>query len=372
MRIGFDVTPITVNRTGVGNYCFYLLKHLVSMMKEESISCFSAGRGGSGLSDLGLELPHHHTAIPTRALYKLWSLFNAPKVDKMLGGVDVYHATNFFLPAVESARRIVTIHDLTFLVAPHLCSPKILAPFSKGIKRFAQSADAIVTYSEWTRSDMATFLDVEPEKVTVTPLAVDEGLHPIPKDEAASHIAEKYDIKTPYLLFVSTLEPRKNVPGLIRAFAKIAKDLPHNLVLIGGLGWDCEIIFQTIEEFGLSERVHHMGFLNPHSELAAFYSAADAFVFPSFYEGFGLPILEAMACGCPVVSSTNASLPEVAGECAVYCDAEDDSSIVNAVYKILQDETATNEMVAKGLERSKEFSWESCAKLTLDLYERLA
>ncbi|MBI5094186.1 MAG: glycosyltransferase family 4 protein [Candidatus Hydrogenedentes bacterium] len=369
MRIGFDIGPISKNRTGVGNYCFYLLKNLIALDPSDQFIGFASGRRRPELDALSGKLPYRWLSCPTRLLYKSWTYLRRPRVDRMLGGVDLYHATNYFLPPTEKARRVVTIHDLAFLATPGLCSPSIVGPFSANIRRFARDADGVLVYSQSTKNDVLRFLDVPAERVTVAPMAVDEDFVPMPRESAIAHLKTAYHIEGPFLLFVSTLEPRKNVPTLLRAFARLT-DLPHRLVMIGSIGWNSDPIFEAIRELGLEDRIIRPGFV-PHLELPAFFCAANAFVFPTLYEGFGLPLLEALTCGCPVVASDNSSVPEVTGGAALTMDAMDIEGIADAVRRVISDTALRESLVARGLEHAKRFSWPNCAATTLDLYRKL-
>lgn len=370
MRVGIDISPLTAQRTGVGNYCYYLLKHLLSA-GDCTFHGFSSGRRGIALGELAGKLRHRHVPIPTRVLYRVWDWAGAPTVDRLLGGVDVYHATNYYLGPVSRARTVVTIHDLAFMVHPELCSPKIVGPFSKGMAGFARRADAIMAYSESTKRDVVRQLGVGAEKVTVAPMAVDEGFAPMGREAAEAYVGERYGVRPPYLLFVSTLEPRKNVPTLIRAFETIAADYPHSLVLIGGVGWNAGPILQAIEDSPVRERIIRPGFV-PHMKLPAFYCAADAFVFPTLYEGFGLPLLEALLCGCPVVAAENSSVPEVTGGAALLSDAMDVDGIASNVMRVLDDGDLREKLVARGKAHAAGYSWHACAETTLDVYRGLA
>ena len=369
MRVGFDIGPISKNRTGVGNYCYYLLKNLLDLSSPAQFVGFASGRSRPQLDALAGRVPYRWLPCPTRLLYKSWTHLRQPQVDGLLGGVDVYHATNYFLPPARSAKRVVTIHDLAFIAAPEWCSPKIVEPFSGGMKRFAREADGILVYSESTKNDVLRYLDADPAKITVAPMAVDESFTPMPRERAVAHVKTRYGIDGPFLLFVSTLEPRKNIPTLLRTFAKLT-ELPHRLVMIGSVGWNAEPIFQTIKELRLEDRIIRPGFV-PHLELPAFYCAADAFVFPTLYEGFGLPLLEALLCGCPVVTSDNSSVPEVTGGAALATDAMDVDGFADAVRRMLSDDALRTALIARGLEHAKRFSWKACAEVTLDVYQRL-
>ncbi len=371
MRVGFDIGPITPAPTGVGNYCYYLLKHLLADYGDVDFVGFASGRRRPALQELDGRLYYRYMPVPTRALYRAWLRWGRPRVDRLLGGVDVYHATNYFLPPVQAARRVVTIHDLAFLVSPELASPRIVGPYSKHMARFAGEADHILTYSEATKADVVEYLEVSPDKITVAPMAVDDGFALVPREEAARRVKETYGIDTPFLLFVSTLEPRKNVPTLLRAFAKITRYYPHRLVLIGSVGWNADDIFRTLDKLNLGDRVVRPGFV-PHRELPIFYCAADAFVFPTLYEGFGLPLLEALTCGCPVVASDNSSVPEVTGDAALRSPAHDADAIAEDISRVLSNEALREEMVRRGLAHARRYSWKACARATYNVYRSLA
>ncbi len=372
MRIGFDISPITASRTGVGNYCYYTLKHLLELAPEDAFYGFSSGLRRIVLDEMEHRLAsHHHVQLPTRVMYAIWSLLSAPKVDRLLGGVDVYHATNYFLPPAQAARTVVSIYDLAFLVNPAWCSPKIVGPYSAGMRRFAAKADGIVVCSEATKRDVVHLLGVEPEKIAVMYGGVDERFAPVPREQAVPLLEQRYGVRPPFLLFVSTLEPRKNVTGLLHGFSRIVKDIPHQLVLLGSVGWRAEPIFQAIDELGLANRVVRPGFV-PHEELPLFYGAADAFVFPSHYEGFGLPVLEAMTCACPVITSTTSSLPEVIGSAGLMVEPSDPDALAEAILEITGDKALRQELGRRGVEQAKRFSWSRCAQVVLDMYRRLA
>ena len=333
---------------------------------------FASGLRPLELGDLTGTLAYRAVPVPTRALYRIWSLLGAPKVDALLGGADVYHATNYFLPPTRSARRVVTIYDLSFLSMPEHSSPKITHVFAKGVRRFAQQADAVLTCSQATKSDVVRLLDVSADRVAVAYGAVDEACVALERDAASERVAERFGVRRPFILFVSTIEPRKNVPALLRAFGRLAREIPHDLVLAGPKGWQAEAIFREIDALHLEDRVILTGFITDRADLAALYSAADLFAFPSLYEGFGLPVLEAMTCGCPVVTADNSSLPEVAGEAALLVDARDVPAIASAMRRVLEDDALRQAMVARGFAQATRFSWEACARRTLEVYKDLA
>ena len=373
MRIGFDISPLTPNRTGVGTYCYFLLRALLANHGQHSFFGYSTGSNpvvpGPSLASLA---GHRHWRVPTRVAYKLWDVTGHPKVDSAFGGLDVFHATNFFLPPVTQAARVVTIHDLGFLVNPSWSSPKIVGPYSKGIERFVREADAILVYSESTRNDLVRLAGAVPEKIHLAPLGVDARFRPMSGDLARKRVTERYGLAFPYLFFVSTIEPRKNIEGMIRAYAKAAKHIPHRLVLAGGMGWQPTSVEAIARDAGVADRVVTLGYVKNDEDLPALYSAADVFLFPSHYEGFGLPILEAFACGCPVVTSNRASLPEVAGDAALMSDSEDLDEIAKNIIRIIGDDHLREGLIHRGRERARTFTWQRCAAQTMQTYEAVA
>ncbi len=371
MRIGIDISPITQHRTGVGTYCYYVLKHMVQRYPDVVFKGFSSGAYRVELGPVREYVQHRRLPLPTRLLYRIWRISGAPRVDKFLGGVDVFHATNFFLPPTREARRVVSIYDLSFLAVPKLSSPRIVGPFSSGVRRFAHEADAIIACSKATKHDIETLLDVDPDKISVVYGAVDEDIEPVDPQRAAAYLARVYDIEGPFMLFVGTIEPRKNVAGLLRAFERVAGDVPHRLVLVGPMGWETDRYRKTLRDVSLGDRILHLGYIESHNELSFFYSAADAFVFPTFYEGFGLPLLEALACGCPVVTSEVASVPEATGGAAVYADPRDPDSIAGSICRVLDDKQLRQTLVERGLNHARSLSWQTSADKTLDVYRKV-
>ena len=370
MRIGIDVTPLAGQRTGVGRYTHYLLQHLAAHADADTLHGLSTGTVKLDARDRQLLTEHKHLPLPTRVMYALWNATRLPRADALLGGVDVYHATNYFLPPLASARSVVTIHDLAFLRNPEWGSPKIIKTFSQGVQRFAQQASAVAACSEATKKDIVELLEIDADKVSVIYEAADETFTSVDRDAARDDLARLYGIAAPILLFVGTIEPRKNIEGLLRAFAQVHKEIPHQLVLVGKHGWGPATVPEMADRLGIRERVLPIGFVS-HEELIKFYSASNAFVFPSFYEGFGLPVLEAMRCGAPVITSNVSSLPEVAGDAAEYVDPADVNELAQAIQRVALDPTLRASMRERGVAQVKRFSWAQCAQQTHDLYRSL-
>lgn len=364
MRIGIEITPIGATPTGVGYYTRHLLAELVRQRQDHSYVGFASGVRALDLS--GIPIPFRRMPVPTRLLYTLWNATGMPRVDRFLGGVDVYHAVNYVLPPLARAARVLTVHDLAFLRHPKWCSPKIVGPFSRTIVRHVQRAHAVIACSQATRGDILELLDAKPERVHVVYEAADALFRPVDRTLAQKRVQDALGVAPPYLLFVGAIEPRKNIATLLQAFA--AARLPHRLVLAGGWGWNSASIPEEAVRLGIMDRLVFTGYVRDRSLFPALYSAADLFVFPSWYEGFGLPVIEAMACGCPVVCSTAASLPEVGGDAPEYVAPEDVDGLAAALVRISEDAALREDMRAKGLRQAHQFSWERCAAETLACY----
>lgn len=368
MRIGFDTSPLTARRSGIGNYVANLLYEIVQQLDgEDRVAALSVGRAEPDYSALGLAMESRHIPIPARLMYRIWNTLRWPAADRLLGDVDVYHATNFFLPPVRHARRVVSIPDASFAVVPELCSPKIVGPFSGSVAQFAREADVVLTISEASKRDIVAQFGVDDTKVQVTYPGPGVHLESAPGDNPESVLSETFGLRGPLVLFVSTLEPRKNIPGLVRAFDSIADKVPHNLVLAGQLGWNTGPIMDAIKNARHADRIRHLGFVADY-DLAALYAVADVFVFPSFYEGFGLPVLEAMRAGCPVITANNSALPEVGGDAAVYVDAHDWEALAATMTRVLADDAERSAMAERGRAQAARFTWRACAEATIAAY----
>jgi glycosyltransferase involved in cell wall biosynthesis len=303
---------------------------------------------------------------PLRLLYPAWSYAGWPPLPGSLRGCGVVHVTN---PAgVAPARRgqalVVTVHDLAFEHLPASFPPRWRTLYRAGLRAAARRADAILTPSRFTADDLIDRTGVDPATVHVTPLAAAPALAPAP-DELI--LLQEIDVRPPYLLFVGTIEERKNLVRLARAYRHLAAEgLPHTLVLNGPPGWGADDVFRAAGEGGPGRIVHTSGL--DDATLGALYRHADAFVYPSSYEGFGLPVLEAMQYGLPVVASDSSSIPEVAGDAAVLVDASDQDALADALRRVLTDRILRADLAARGPAQAARFSWEATARATIAAY----
>ncbi|MBI3176558.1 MAG: glycosyltransferase family 4 protein, partial [Chloroflexi bacterium] len=258
-------------------------------------------------------------------------------------------------------------HDLTFLRYPQFLTAESRRYYNDQIVAAAQRADAILADSEATRTDVINLLDAPSHKVTTVHLAADSRFAPLPAEAVAADRA-RLGLPSDYLLFVGTFEPRKNVSGLLNAYAILPPDAPP-LMLAGNTGWLFDEVEALVTQLGLSDRVRFVPDV-PADDLPALYRGASALVLPSHYEGFGLPVLEAFACGTPVIAADRASLPEIAGDAAALCDPDDPAGIAHAIQTVLSDSAYSAALIAKGFTRAKSFSWDKCARETLNVYRR--
>jgi alpha-1,3-rhamnosyl/mannosyltransferase len=293
----------------------------------------------------------------------------APAMERSLGPYDVYHATNYvFTHSVKRARRVVTIHDLTLMLFPEWHPRTRVSTMVSEISRSVEVADHILADSTATRDDIVKQLSVSSDRISVVPLAADRSFEPMPATETTKILSNWGLAPDSYLLFMGTIEPRKNLLRLLQA-VELAGNRIGPLVIAGAHGWGSDGLFGRIQSLQRSGRVTYLGYV-PDDARPALLNGARAFVYPSLYEGFGLPVLEAMACGIPVLASNVSSLPEVVGEAGVMVDPGDVDSIANEMIRLWQDDALRRDLSVKGLERARRFSWERTARQTLNVYTR--
>lgn len=283
--------------------------------------------------------------------------------------IDIFHGPSFMLPIFKPSKSIITVHDLTFLYYPQGFNFSTKLYYYIFFKRSLKIADIIIADSHSTKKDLMKYYHIHPNKIQVIYLGVDEIFKKITNKKMIEKVKQKYSLPDNYFLFVGLLSPRKNIKGALRAFAQLKTN--HKFVIVGNKGWLYEPIFKLINKLNLKKKVILTGYANVN-ELPTIYSCAEALVFPSFYEGFGIPILEAMACGCPVITSNVSSMPEVAGDAALLVDPYNINEIKDAMNIILMDKNKKQELIKKGYSQTKKFSWKKMAEETVKVYDRLA
>ncbi len=324
------------------------------------------------------------SAFKQNGMVPLWGAARAPGL-LTLGQVEIawiakrcdlalIHDPTGLIPlAASSARRVATIHDLIPYVHPENSTKMDWMIYHFWLPFVVKNLDGIITVSSHSKADIVRCLRVNPDRVTVIPEGVDWRYRPIEPWEV-QRVLERHAISFPYILFVSAVEPRKkrkNLPRLLEAFARFLKwSKRWRLVIVGNRRKSYPPVEETLERLELKPHVHFTGFV-PEEDLPALYNGASLFIYPSLYEGFGLPILEAMACGTPAVTSNTSSLPEVAGEAAILVDPYDSEAMLEAMQKVLSDPGLAAELRSKGLTRAQGFRWERTARETISVYESL-
>ncbi|MCA1727288.1 MAG: glycosyltransferase family 4 protein [Actinobacteria bacterium] len=351
---------------GIGTYIRELVPAMMQADPSLDLTLFHAtfpqGTPEAWMHTLPLQsLPH-----PISRLYPLWDTVGRPSLPAGLAGLDVLHAPSCagLPPAGRRQRLVVTVHDLAFKLHPKLYPPAWRNLFRLGLRRAARLADAIITVSRNTAEDLVQETNVDPSRVHVIPLAAW-----LPStEEPVEPVLERLKVTRPYFLFVGTLEPRKNLVRLVRAYRRAAgTGLPHSLVLAGPMGWGGQALMRELTLAGPGNVV--LTGRAEHPELDALYRGASAFVYPSIYEGFGLPVLEAMSRGVPTVTSNVSSLPEVAGDAALLVEPRSVPDLAEAMTRAVEPDTAER-LRADGLARAERFSWAETARLTLEVYEK--
>jgi glycosyltransferase involved in cell wall biosynthesis len=280
------------------------------------------------------------------------------------------HSPDFIPPFGGRFRSVITIHDLNFIHFPQFLTPESARYYGQ-IHRAVKRADHILTDSNHTREDVITYLDVPSERVTTVYLGAAPVYRPITSRQEVRRTVTQYGLPSDFIIFVGTLEPRKNVPTLLRAFGRLReRGYDVHLAIVGRKGWLFEDIYSTVTELKLADTVHFLENV-PNEDLARLYNAACCLTLPSHYEGFGLTPLEAMACGTPVVVSDRSSLPEVVGDAGLLIDPESPENLAAAVARVLDDSALRASLRQQGLIRSAKFSWARAARQTMAVYQQV-
>jgi len=377
MTIGIDIRVLTRGtRTGVEEYVLNLLPALFSLDNSIKYKLFYNAYRKVPLNYSWLNLPNVELCefrIPNRLLFATAGYLNQPKIDKLLNGVDVYFNPHFFVaPVSKKCRQVMTFHDLSFEHHPQLFGWRkmLWQKFLMNTRQEAQQADKIIAVSESTKQDLVNLYGIEPKKIKV----IYSGISNVILNEAKNpmdnkKIKEKYKLPEKFILYFGTIEPRKNLIGLIKAFELLKKKLVighWSLVIAGERGWLYEDVFRTAKESKYHRDIIFTGFVEEEDK-PYLYHLAELFVYPSFFEGFGFPPLEAMACGVPTIVSNNSSFPEVVGDAAIMIDPYKIDELAWAMEMALLDKDLRQRLKRKGIAQAQKFSWQKCAKETLEV-----
>jgi glycosyltransferase involved in cell wall biosynthesis len=368
MRIALDARLSYYVQAGITQYTLNLIQALAAIDSENEYLLLQRRPdqrtivSQSNFRRVPLLAPTHHPLEQYLLALEL----------PLQGKIDVVHCTDFIPPFYYRGPTVITIHDLAFLLYPHFLTRKA-ARYYGLIDRAVRRADHVIAVSESTKRDIVRLTGTPERKITVIYEAADSSYAPIHEQEVLQRIRHKYHLPDQVILFVGTIEPRKNLPTLIRAYKGLIDNYKSaaDLAIVGKQGWLYDDVYRLVEQLGLQRRVHFLGRV-PTVDLLYLYNASQMLVLPSYYEGFGLPPLEAMACGVPVIVSDTSVMPEVVGDAALRVAHEDVEGFTVAMWRLLTDDALRADMIVKGHKRVKCFSWERAARETLEVYRKVA
>ena len=412
MHIGIDYTSAATQGAGIGRYTRELMRALLALPAPNRYSFFYASR--QRIDQSAISTPHsaiHRLPFHDKWLMRVWHRLQIPiPVELIVGKIDLFHSPDFTLPpTLPGVPTLLTVHDLSFIRDPDSAWPSLRAFLNKAVPRSVKRATHILADSQATKDDLIELFGTPVEKITVLYSGVEARFAPVRDQVEIDRVCAKYQLPRPFILSVGTLQPRKNYGRLIEAFAEISKHSAQrapaarigrerseaksknaveqgnlhpstplrsaqdawHLVITGGKGWMYEAIFEQVKRSGLEGRVHFPGFVDD-ADLPVLYSAADLFAYVSLYEGFGLPLLEAMACGTPVIGSNASSLPEVIGDVGLQVDPRSVDDIARALQQMIDRPELRERSIGLGLERAKLFTWDKAARELLAIYDQIA
>lgn len=377
MPIFLDGQPLLGQRSGVSNYVRNLYKELLNLNLDIDLF-FNRIAKNIHLDDLTLQIEQQPTIINTRYPYKVIRrllkpgiLYNYPFDWINKSSASIFHGTNFTHIPVSSKKTVITIHDLAYMIYPETTSEKIYRHHTKWVPYSAKLASKIIAVSQHTKNDIIQLLGVPEDKIEVVYLAADQLYRPLSKNQVQAAL-NKYNLPSDYLLFVGTLEPRKNLMGLLKAFHHLIMNYrcDHKLVIVGAKGWKYSPLFDFIQQNQLESKVIFTGFIEDE-DLAAIYNGATLLTMPSIYEGFGIPILEAMNCGIPVIASDVSAIPEIVDKYGILLPPNEHELWAEKIYELINDESKINLYKHLSLERASHFSWQKTAFETKMVYDKI-
>jgi glycosyltransferase involved in cell wall biosynthesis len=374
MLIGIDASrALRAQRTGTEHYAWQLIRHLLALDSGHSFRLYCHQPPPAGLFDLPGR-PSSRPELCVISCPRLWTHLRL-SVEVTRRPPDVLFVPSHVLPVLHPRRSVATVHDLGYRHFPEAHKRLARMYLELGTRFNVRSSAHVLADSRATRDDLIRFTGVAADKVTVVHLGRDESLAPVEDPQRLAAVQQRLGIRqqgqpaAPYVLYIGTLQPRKNLARLVDAFALVRQQRPDLLlVLAGRRGWLADAILQRVAALGLQDAVCFPGFV-ADEDLPALLSGAVCFAFPSLYEGFGLPVLEAQACGAPVLAANSSSLPEVAGDGALLVDPLDTAAIAAGLLRLVEDETLRAELRSAGFANVQRFSWQRCAEQTLSVLE---
>lgn len=376
MKIGIDYTAALKQGGGIGRYTRGLVTTLAQLDRQNQYTLMltpDAPSDGLHPFQAYSNFNHRRYPLPERWMTIGWHRLYLPlPLEWFTGPVDLFHSPNFILPPARRAKTLLTVHDLSFVRHPQGAVARLRRWLEKVVPRSLSRADHVLADSKSTKQDLIDIYGLSPEKITVVGAGVDHRFQPITDPAVLKAMRQRYHLPPEkFILSLGTLEPRKNFTGLIQAFNQSPVRETHHLVIAGGKGWLYDDIFAAAQSSPVADRIHLIGFV-ADEVLPALYSLADIFAYPSHYEGFGIPVIEAMACGTPVVCANNSSLPEVAGEAALQVTATDIPALAEALPRLAGDDALRQKLVQAGFQQAKKFNWTAAAGRLLNVYQQFS
>lgn len=367
MRIAIDARGANwYSGTGIGTYTFQIIKHMLENDNDNSYLLYWWGENYKHLYRDNVTI-----SMASKKHRKFFEEHFFPQSLKN-NNMDIYHVpqNGIGMPQRKSCSYISTIHDLIPYIMPETVGKGYLKRFITAMPYIVQNSDTIITVSEFSKKDIMRIFNVDEEKIKVTPLAAEEYFKPIDRETAKFFLKSKYNIDTNYILYVGGFSSRKNVRSLLIAYSRIYESLSkdYKILILGSASDQHSYLMTLCESLNISDKVIFTGYV-PYEDLPYFYNSCSVFVYPSLYEGFGLPPLEAMSCRVPVITSNVSSIPEVVGDAALLINPFDTEELKNALEKVLENPSISEDLSTRGYERSKLFNWEKTADSTLKIYE---
>lgn len=372
LRVLLDMTALPAEPAGAGQYVLGLIGGLVGRPGEVELHVAAKARDLPRLRERAPGAVFHGASLRSRPARLLWEQTSLPRLARRLA-VRVVHGPHYTLPLRLRLPGVVTFHDPTFFTNPELHERAKVAYFARMARLGAARAARVIAVSEYARRAAVEHAGADPERVDVVHLGVDHGRYR-PEGDAVEdeRLRAGLGVRRPYVFWVGTIEPRKDLPSLVAAFASLTRaSADHTLVIAGQRGWGEAELERAVELSGVAERILRVGYVS-EDEKIALYRRAEALVYPSIAEGFGLPVLEAMACGCPVVTTTGSAPEEVGGDAVEAVAPRDPEALCAAVERVLGDPLRRDALRRAGLERARSFSWERTAAGTVEVYRRVA
>ncbi|WP_139905726.1 glycosyltransferase family 4 protein [Clostridium thermarum] len=369
MRVAIDARGVNWYKgTGIGTYTDNILSQLLNIDQENYYHIYWSGDDYERLN-----APNSKIIMTSKKHHRFFQQNYIPS-NLSKEKIDVYHVPQNGIGLSENitCKKVITVHDLIPYIMPETVGRGYLLKFLKEVPNIIENTDAIITVSNWSKRDILKFFPIEEDKVFVTPLATDMKYKPLDKEWCRYMIEKKMNIKKPYILYIGGFSPRKNVRSLIMAFSKVYPNLNKDYVLVitGSLRDEGNSLKELCSNLQIYSQVVFTGFVE-EDMLPILYNGAELFVYPSYYEGFGLPPLEAMSCGTPVITSNVSSIPEVVGDAGILIDPYDTTNLMEALVNTLSDEKLKEHLSQAGLNRAAQYSWKRTAAETLEVYKKI-